>query len=557
MRTLRGLAASPGVAIGAAWVIAPDDVALPDRPSGDAQAETSRLHAALEGVAEDLAARAATATDEETRAILEAIAAMASDPELRRRADQLIDRGTAAARAVVTAADGFASVLAASGNDYLAARAADVSDVGRAAARRILGIVGPDLRAVPDGAIVVARELSPSDVASLDLAKVRGVVTEGGGTTSHAAIVARANGLAAVVGVADVLAGLATGTQIALDGTSGEVIVDPDAATAGSFEDRADRERAERDRAAAAAGSGPATTADGVAIEVAANVAGAEELRAAVARGAQAVGLLRTELVYLDRRTPPTEAEQADLFRSLAALTPGRIVVRTFDFGADKPIPFLEVRAEANPALGVRGIRLAREHPDLLDAQVRAVCAVARETGHPFAVMAPMLSTVEEAVWFRSRVEAAGGGVEVGAMVEVPSAVLMARDLATQLDFLSIGTNDLTQYLHAADREEPRLGALQDPFDPAVLRAVGIVCDGARGRAWVGVCGEAAGDPTWAAVAVGLGVRELSMSAARIPGVRAMLRATDLPACEGAAVAAREGVDAADARGRAATALGR
>ena len=555
MRELHGLGASPGVAVGAAWVLAADDLSLPDRPSGDAASETNRLHAALEGVAEELAARAAAAKDPETRGVLEAIAAMAADPELRKRADGFVEKGAAAARAVVSAADGFASVLSASGNEYLAARAADVRDVGRAAARRVLGLVGPDLRAIPDGSIVVARELSPADVASLDLSRVRGFVTELGGTTSHAAIVARANGLAAVVGVDDLLAAVAAGARLAIDGSSGEVVVEPDDATAAAFAARAEAARADRERLAAAAGTGPTTTADGVRVEVAANVSGASELRVAVEQGAEAVGLLRTELAYLGRREAPSEEEQVALLRSLAELTAGRIVVRTFDFGADKPIAFLDLPAEANPALGVRGIRLARAHPDLLDAQVRAVCAAAKATGRPFAVMAPMVATVEEAAWLRERVEAAGGGIEVGAMVEVPSAVLLARELADRLDFLSIGTNDLTQYLHAADREDARLGGLQDAFDPAVLRAVQMVCEGAAGRAWVGVCGEAAGDPDWARVAVGLGVRELSMSAARIPGVRAALRATTLAACERAAAAARDASDAAEARARAAAAF--
>ena len=284
---------------------------------------------------------------------------------------------------------------------------------------------------------------------------------------------------------------------------------------------------------------------------MAANVGTKIELRAALAAGAEGVGLLRTELAYLDRSTPPDEAEQAGALCELVALLDGRrLVVRTFDFGADKPVPFLDVPGGPNPALGVRGIRLAQRHPDLLDTQLRAVVRAA--AGGPVAVMAPMVATLTEAEWFVERVTAAGGddaGVEVGVMVEVPSAVLIAQALARELAFLSIGTNDLTQYLHAADRQEGALAGLQDPFSPAVLAAVVTVARAGEAHgAWVGVCGEAAGDPEWALLAVGLGVRELSMGAASLDGVRAALAGRDLQACRQAAERALAASDADAAR---------
>jgi phosphoenolpyruvate-protein phosphotransferase (PTS system enzyme I) len=300
-------------------------------------------------------------------------------------------------------------------------------------------------------------------------------------------------------------------------------------------------------------------TTDGRRVELGVNVGGVAELRAARRLGAASVGLYRTELAYLRSAAPPSEEELAAALREMTGvLAGGRLVVRTFDFGADKLPAFLAGDpAEANPALGVRGIRLARRHPDLLTAQLRAVTRAAG--GGRLAVMAPMVATVEEAEWFLAACREAGcvaAGVEVGAMVEVPAAVLAAGELAARLDFLSIGTNDLCQYLHAADRQEGALSALQDPFAPALLRAVRMVTEAAAGRAWVGVCGEAAADPLWAAVAVGLGVDELSMSGPDLGAVQDALGARSSADCAAAARAALGAADPGEARERAAARAG-
>lgn len=250
--------------------------------------------------------------------------------------------------------------------------------------------------------------------------------------------------------------------------------------------------------------------------------------------GANAVGLLRTELVFLDRKEAPTEEEHAEMLGTMAALLGGgRLVIRTFDFGADKPIPFLGIDGTSDSALGVRGIRLARAQPELLEAQLRAIATIA-DSGAHVAVMAPMVATVEEVDWFVDRARKCGvvdAGAELGVMVEVPSAVFLAPELSTRLDFLSIGTNDLAQYLHAADRREGSLASLQDPFAPALLRAVSAVCEAVDDRGWVGVCGEAAADPAWALAAIGLGVTELSMGAGSLADVHAAIGAATVHDC--------------------------
>jgi phosphoenolpyruvate-protein kinase (PTS system EI component) len=332
-------------------------------------------------------------------------------------------------------------------------------------------------------------------------------------------------GIPAVVAVRGLLDAVVEGALVGLDGDAGRVYVEPDEATVAQLQAAAAAWQARHEQARARAGRGPTVTVDGCRVEVAANIRGVEELRAALAEEAEGVGLLRTELLFVDRDRPPTLDDQIALLRAMRELLGDRrLVVRTFDIGSDKAVPFLPVRPERNPELGVRGIRLAQVHPDLLETQLEAVAAVA--ASGPTAVMAPMVATVAEVDWFVERVAKTGlrEALEVGVMVEVPSAVLLAPEVASRVDFVSIGTNDLGQYLHAADRRHPTLAALQDPFDPAMLRAVDLVCRGAQGHAWVGVCGEAAADPGWAGLAVGLGVSELSMRAASIPVVRGTVR---------------------------------
>jgi phosphotransferase system enzyme I (PtsI) len=559
MMLVRGVAASSGVAAGKLWIHSAE---LPPVPAGtvaDTDVEVALLASAMRAVADDLTNKALDA-EGELADILFAQAAMAGDPELEAMSTAAVrDKKVPAARAVLDSCESYASILAASDSEYLAARAQDVRDVGARIARRLLGVHDPDLGSLPEAVIVAAVDLAPADMAGARTDLMLAIATEQGSRTSHTAIVARALGVPAVVGATGLLDALAGAETIAVDGDVGEIHVDPDAETMAALDARAAAVSETRNRLAEIAGTEPAATADGVRVELAANVATLVETEAAVARGAEGVGLLRTELMYVDASEPPTVAQQAEAFGAIAdALGGQRLVIRTFDFGADKPVPFLDVDPEPNPALGIRGLRFGVAHPKLFAEQLTAIAEAAHGgSGRKLALMAPMVATVDEAEWFLGEVQRAGcEDVEVGIMVEVPSAVFLAPELAERLDFFSIGTNDLTQYLHAADRLAGPLANLQDPFSPAVLRAVEQVCRGAEGKAWVGVCGEAGGDPAWAMVAVGLGVDELSMGADALLPVKAALRQTTLATCQDAARAALAASDAAAARAAATAVLG-
>jgi phosphotransferase system enzyme I (PtsI) len=548
MKTLTGIAASPGTAVAPAYVYQPDAYDIPTTPTGECDKSIDHLNQVLDDVAASLDAAAAMTTGT-PREIVQANAAMARDPALRRSAEAHIRAGAHPARAIVSAGEEFARTLEHSGNEYIAARAPDVRHICELASRAIVG-APPRLPPRPRRpSIVVADDLMPADTAVLDPALVKGIVTSRGGRTSHTSVMAQALGVPAVVAVPGVVAEVSANDVVGMDGTTGEVVVNPDATTVRRLTLARRAYQQQRQRVHAAAGRGPAGTADGTRVEVAANITGLEELAAALREGAEGVGLLRTELLYLDRVRPPTQQEQADVLRAMhQALGDRRLVVRTFDLGTDKQVSFLPPRPERNPELGVRGLRLARVHPDLLQTQLRAIAETA--SLGPTAVMAPMVSTVDEARWFAAQVAAAGmpPGTEVGVMVEVPALALMADRLAPHVDFMSIGTNDLMQYLFAADRRDEKLAALQDPFSPAVLHAVAATCRGAGQAAWVGICGQAAAEPAWALLAVGLGVRELSMPAFAIARVRAALAKVTIAACHDAAERALVAGDAVAAR---------
>lgn len=547
MRSLTGVAAAPGTAVGRAYVYRPDRYELPSEPAADPDKARAELATALEEIAIDLEHAARDASGDAAE-ILRAQAAIARDPALRDVAARSIVTGTNAARAILRAGQTFAHELESTGNRYLAARAPDVLHICDLAARALAG-APPRLPPHPiDPCVLVADDLTPSDTTGLDPSVVRAIVTQAGSRTSHTSVIARGMGIPAVVAVRGLLDEIQHDEAIGVDGDSGTVYIRPDECVVYSLEMAREAAAVRRARIREAAGGGPSATSDGHTIEIAANVRSVEELRAALAEGAEGVGLLRTELLFIDRDRPPTEEEQATLFSEMHELLGDRrLVVRTFDIGADKQVPFLPVRPETNPEIGVRGIRLARVHQDLLDTQLRAVAATSALG--PTAVMAPMVATIEEAEWFVARARAAGvpDDVELGVMVEVPSLLFSVRHLPPEIAFCSIGTNDLTQYLHAADRRHPGLTELHDPFLPAVLHGVDMVCRGAEPR-WVGVCGEAASDPAWAAIAVGLGVAELSMQAVAIPDVRAALRRVTLVQCREAATRCLQAKDANAAR---------
>jgi phosphotransferase system enzyme I (PtsI) len=429
VKTLTGVAASPGTAAAPAYVYRPDVYALPDTPVDDPVKALAQLAAALDVVASDLddAARHASGAAKD---ILRAQATMARDPALRSSTEPEIRRGIAPARAVLAAGEHFAAQLEATGNEYLSARGPDVRHICDLAART-LADAPPRLPPHPVApCVLVADDLTPSDTTTLDVRLIRGIATTQGSGTSHTTVIARSLGIPAVVGIRRLLDEVTDGSMLGLDGSEGLLIVHPTSAAIERLTVAGAAEEQRRSSLREASGTGPAATADGHRIEVVANVRSVEEARAALAAGAEGVGLLRTELLYIDRDRPPTEQEQLALLRELHAVLAGRrLVVRTFDIGADKPVPFLPVRPEQNPELGVRGIRLAREHPDLLATQLRAVAAAA-ELG-PTAVMAPMVSTTEEASWFVRRCREAGvpPTVEIGVMVEIPALAMTVHRL--------------------------------------------------------------------------------------------------------------------------------
>ncbi|HEX4791312.1 MAG TPA: putative PEP-binding protein, partial [Actinospica sp.] len=370
--------------------------------------------------------------------------------------------------------------------------------------------------------VLVARDLAPADTALLDLAKVLALVTEQGGPTSHTAILARSRGIPAVVGVAGALE-LAEGGLVVVDAARGAVHPEP----APAFVDRVrGAELARRAAAvAAAATAAPVRTADGREVRLLANVGSAADAAEAVAAGAQGVGLFRTEFLFLDAALPPSLEAQVAAYRPVFEAFPGAVVVaRTLDVGADKPLPFLPLGREPNPALGVRGLRAFRGvHEQLLNTQLAALAAAAEGTGAELWVMAPMVADAAEARWFAQAARAAGIA-RAGVMIEVPAAALCAEEILAEVDFASLGTNDLTQYTMAADRLLGALGALQDAGHPAVLKLITMTAEaGAKLGKPVGVCGEAAADPRLAAELIRLGVTSLSMTPAAIAEVRAAL----------------------------------
>lgn len=544
---LRGRGVSAGLAAAAVVQLAPS---IPEPAAGvviepSARAdEASSIEWAAVAVAEDLRSRTAAATGE-ARAILDASRLLASDPELVSEATALVRiRGRSAARAVWETAAAHERALASLGG-RMAERVADIRDIRDRIIAEILDLPMPGIPQRDSPFVLVAVDLAPADTAALAGGNCVALVTEQGGPTSHTAIIARSLGLPAVVSAAGATA-IPAGTTVIVDGDRGTVEVEPPASAV------------ERARAAAVVISfdGAGRLADGRSIPLLANVGGDADAVLAAAAGAEGVGLFRTEFCFLDRTDAPTVDEQVNAYRGVLAPFRGRkVVVRTLDAGSDKPLPFANSDPEDNPALGVRGLRLARRTPQLLDDQLRALALAASAEDAEVEVMAPMVSTVDEARDFAERCRS-NGLVRVGVMIETPSAALLAAELFDVVDFVSIGTNDLAQYTTAADRLLGELADLNDPWQPAVLRLIGAVGDAGRagGRA-VGVCGEAGADPALAPVLVGLGATSLSMTSRALGRVAAALSSVTEDDCRRAAAAALAAPSAAEARAAASAIL--
>ncbi|MFD2092908.1 phosphoenolpyruvate--protein phosphotransferase [Blastococcus deserti] len=499
-------------------------------PEGEREAEKARFRAAAHLVAERLTARAAAATGVSAE-VLSTTAGIARDRALQTTAEQRIDEGRPAEVAAVQAAQQFMDMFSALGG-LMAERVPDVRDVRDRIVAELTGQGEPGVPAPEVPSVLLADDLAPADTAGLDPARILGLATRLGGTTSHTAIIARQLGLPCVVGVGG-LDDVPVGATVLIDGEQGTVTVNPAPEQA--------RSRVEDARLAAealAGYEGPGRTRDGHVVQVLANVQDGAGARAAVAAHAEGVGLFRTELAFLGRAQEPSVEEQAAGYAEVLAAFPGRkVVVRTLDAGSDKPLAFATPPDEANPALGVRGLRVARRDPGLLERQLDAIAEAAARTGSTPWVMAPMVATVPEAAGFAAAVRSRG--LVPGVMIEVPSAALHAERLLAHVDFLSIGTNDLSQYALAADRLSADLAELTDPWQPALLELVALTAAaGRRTGKPVGVCGEAAADPMLGCVLVGLGISSLSCATSAVARVGARLATVDLATCERAAEAA-------------------
>ncbi len=550
-RDLHGLGVSAGSAVGpAARLGTPPELPAVEPAVTDTRAEADRAVAALETVGEFLRRRSAAASGEAAE-ILMAEAMMAGDPALAAKVRDLAGGGRPAAWAVSEALASYRAMLTSAGG-YLAERAADLDDIADRAVALLLGEPMPGIPALGHPFVLLAADLAPADTATLDPDAVLAIVTERGGPTSHTAILAKTLGIPAVVSCPGTLS-VSDGTVVAVDGSAGTVVVEP----APEQVERAARQRAER-AARLAAAHGPGRTSDGHPVKLLANVGGPADVPVAMVAEAEGIGLLRTEFLFLDRHDEPTGEEQRATYAEILAGMGGRkVVVRTLDAGADKPLAFASQEAEPNPALGIRGLRLDGLLPALLDTQLEALALAAKDTGADVWVMAPMVSTLAEAAVFADRVR--GHGLPVaGVMIEVPAAALCVAQIIERVDFVSIGTNDLSQYTFAADRQAGALAPLLDPWQPALLRLIAITADAGRAAGKpVSVCGEAASDPLLAIVLAGLGVTSLSMASPSLAEVRAALAERTLAECEAAAAAALAAATPAAARTAARAAANR
>lgn len=529
---LTGTPVVPGVAYGPVLVVrgevSPEAVAaFGTGDFADTEAALAAYDQAVDAVAAGYEAKAAAASGPAAE-VLTASAGLTRDKGLRGAVKKWLGTGSPLLEAVAAAVEQFVTVFTSMGG-LMAERATDLRDIHRRLVANLVGAPEPGVPTPSIPSVLVAEDLAPSDTAGLDPAIIVALVTERGGSTSHTAIIARQLGIPCVVGTTGIL-GLPEGTAVLVDGATGVIEVDPDS---GEAERRVAASRA--DRAALDAWTGPAETTDGTRIKLLANVADGESARSAASAPIEGVGLFRTELCFLNRKDEPPAEEQGDIYAAVLEPFADRyVVVRTLDAGSDKPIAFATHEHEENPALGVRGLRLAFDNPGLLERQLDGIKLAAERTGTETWVMAPMVATVAEAKDFADRVRERG--LKPGVMVEIPSAALLAPRILEVVDFLSIGTNDLTQYAMAADRMATDLSHLTDPWQPAVLQLIAITAEAGKqvGKP-VGVCGEAAADPLLAMALVGMGITSLSMAAAAVRPVGARLSSVSMDTCERAA----------------------
>ncbi|MFB2968199.1 phosphoenolpyruvate--protein phosphotransferase [Aerosakkonema sp. BLCC-F183] len=548
--SLSAIPASPGIAIGRVFLYQQTFAEIEDIQVDNPQTEWQKLHAAIataHGEIEMLRQNAATEAGEQEAAIFDAHLLCLEDPTVLEAARQRIFEyglpGTTAWKVVI---DKTARTYEALADPFLQARSADVRDVGQRVLRLLTGLATAPLN-LPEPAILVANDLSPSETAQLDKTKVLGICTVSGSANSHSGILARSLGIPAVMGVSEELLHLENGTLIVLDGETGEVWVQPDEAQLRELQAKRDSRLAAQ-IALKEVAQKPAITSDKREIKVMANIGSIADAKVAVNAGAAGVGLLRSEFLYFHRHTPPTEAEQLQIYEAIAAtISPHPLIIRTLDIGGDKPISYLHSARETNPFLGWRGIRFSLDYPDLLKIQLRAILRTTHQ--YKIKVMFPMVASVTEIraakkILATAQAELRQAGIlfdetmAVGVMVEVPAAVICADKLAAEVDFFSIGTNDLSQYIMASDRTNPKVANLADAFAPAVLRSIAQTVQIAHNAGiWVGVCGELASHSNAVPILVGLGVDELSVNTAAIPAIKTAISQLTMAEAEAIATA--------------------
>lgn len=551
---MTGIAASPGIAIGKALVIQSTPLMQATlAQTGDPASERNRFEQALEASKNELRqleAQTAERLGTDKAAIFGAHVLILEDPALIDAVLGGIAEGRSALDAVSDVMAQFVAMFQEMEDPYMRERAADVEDVGRRLVQQLLGTRGPNLAELTEKVVVIADSLTPSDTAVMDPAFVLGFATATGGRTSHAAIMARSLGIPAVVGVEGLLEAVPDGATVVINGQDGIIHVNPEPGVLQASEEQIGAYRARQEELIGLVAA-PATTLDGRTVEMAANIGTPGEAALGLAKGAEGIGLFRSEFLFMDREQMPSEEEQYEAYKAALAAMGGRpVIIRTLDVGGDKQIPYLDMPAEENPFLGWRGLRMCLDRPVLFKTQLRALWRAGRHGN--LRVMFPMVSGVGEvrltrALLEEARKELVSAGFEVadslpvGVMIEIPSAALITDKLASEVDFFSIGSNDLVQYTLAADRMNQQVAGLYSPLHPAVLRLISTVIDSAhRHGKWVGMCGEMAADLDAVPILIGLGLDEFSMSASSILEVKELIRRLSYAECRTLAFEALE-----------------
>jgi phosphoenolpyruvate-protein phosphotransferase len=541
MKRLAGIPASRGICIGPVFPFVRQELKVESLCVENSQVEITRLNEAIGKAKDQIAQIYQKALKESSKAdaeIFQAHRMILEDPELLKEVKAKIEKDSICAEsAMMSTAQSFSDMMAAMQDEYFKARATDIMDVGSRVVRILMGIAETPSADLTKPSVITADDLTPSDTVMLDKSLVLGFCTARGSATSHTAILARGLGIPAVSGIGPEILDVKKGTHIIVDGTHAEVLVDPDDATENQYRQRIETEHTLHEAALKHAQE-PAITKDGIRLEVVANIGNIEGAHSAIEEGAEGVGLLRTEFLFLERNSIPTEEEQYQAYKAILDVF-GKlpVVLRTLDIGGDKEISYMGLAAESNSFLGQRALRLCLVRPDIFKPQIRA--ALRAGVGNNLKMMFPMVATAQEVRDARKVMEECiqelesegqpfAENIEIGIMVEIPSAALVADQLAKEVDFFSIGTNDLSQYTMAADRTNPKVADLSNAFYPAVLRLIRDVIKAAHAEGkWVGMCGELAGEPLAAPILLGLGLDEFSMNPPMIPLLKQILRGLD------------------------------